>query len=72
MADKLDNPNLRVFYSYSHKDEKLRDRLETHLAILKREGAISQWHDRRISAGLDWKNNIDDRLDGCTNHPSFG
>src|SRR5579871_873435 len=65
MADVPGNPNLRVFYSYSHKDEKLRDRLEIHLSILKREGAISQWHDRRISAGLDWKNNIDDRLNGA-------
>lgn len=65
MADILDNPNLRVFYSYSHKDEKLRDRLETHLSILKREGVISQWHDRRISAGLDWKNNIDDQLNSA-------
>lgn len=65
MADIVDNPNLRVFYSYSHKDEKLRDRLETHLSILKREGAISQWHDRRISAGLDWKNNIDERLNSA-------
>ena len=29
---------LEVFFSYSHKDEELRDRLETHLSILKRQG----------------------------------
>jgi hypothetical protein len=27
---------LSLFYSYSHRDEDLRDALETHLALLKR------------------------------------
>jgi hypothetical protein len=40
-----------VFFSYSHKDEGFRDRLETHLAMLKRQGVISTWHDRRLIAG---------------------
>lgn len=38
-----------LFFSYSHKSEVLRDRLEVHLSALKREGAISTWHDRRNS-----------------------
>lgn len=41
-----------VFFSYSHKDEALRDELEVHLAMLKREGVISAWHDRKIFAGV--------------------
>jgi TIR domain len=41
----------RVFLSYSHKDEGFRDQLETHLAMLKRQGFIEIWHDRRIIAG---------------------
>lgn len=40
-----------VFFSYSHADENLRDRLEVHLSALKRQGAIEAWHDRRIKAG---------------------
>lgn len=40
-----------VFFSYSHADESFRDRLETHLAMLKHEGVIEAWHDRRIVAG---------------------
>lgn len=40
-----------VFFSYSHKDEALRDELEVHLAMLKREGAITAWHDRKIMTG---------------------
>jgi TIR domain len=41
----------KVFFSYSHKDEALRDQLETHLAMLKNQGLIESWHDRRILAG---------------------
>jgi hypothetical protein len=47
-------PNVKsVFFSYSHKDERLRDQLETHLAMLKRQGVISTWHDRRLIVGDD-------------------
>jgi len=42
---------LELFYSYSHKDEELRNELEKHLAMLRRLGAINEWHDRRIGAG---------------------
>src|SRR4051812_33645125 len=42
---------VRIFYSYSHKDEALRNRLEEHLSSLKWAGSISSWHDRRIEAG---------------------
>jgi hypothetical protein len=54
---------LRLFYSYSHKDEALRDELETHLAILKRQGLIAPWHDRRIEPGTDWAGAIDSNLE---------
>jgi hypothetical protein len=40
-----------LFFSYSHRDEALRDQLETHLSMLKRQGFIETWHDRRITAG---------------------
>jgi hypothetical protein len=39
-----------IFFSYAHSDERFRDKLETHLATLKREGVIT-WHDRRMAAG---------------------
>jgi tetratricopeptide (TPR) repeat protein/TolB-like protein len=45
---------LTIFYSYSHKDEGLRDELEKHLLILKRAGLIQTWHDRRILPGEEW------------------
>jgi hypothetical protein len=52
-----------VLFSYSHKDEKLRDRLETHLLILKRQGAIEIWHDRRIVAGDEFGGRIGQELE---------
>ncbi len=54
-----------VFYSYSHKDEALRDRLEKHLSILKRQGVISGWHDRKITTGSDWSGEIDEHLNSA-------
>ena len=43
---------IELFFSYSHKDEELRDELLKHLSLLKREGVIAGWHDREISADL--------------------
>ena len=54
-----------VFYSYSHKDEILRERLETHLKLLKRQGIINDWHDRRISAGTEWEGQINQYLESA-------
>ena len=54
---------MRLFYSYSHKDEALRDELETHLKLLQRQGLIEFWHDRRITAGEEWKGQIDVNLE---------
>ena len=56
---------IRIFYSYSHKDERLRDRLEIHLATLRRQGLIIEWHDRKIEAGEDWKAQIDENLEAA-------
>lgn len=58
----LSSNNLEFFISYSHKDALLRDELETHLSILKRQGLILIWHDRKIGAGDEWKQKIDEHL----------
>lgn len=52
-----------VFFSYSHEDEALRDELEKHLAMMKRNGEIETWHDRRIRAGDPLDSAIDERLE---------
>jgi TIR domain len=53
---------LEVFFSYSHKDRDLRDQLETHLSLLKNQGVVSSWHDRKIIAGTEWAREIDAHL----------
>lgn len=52
-----------VFFSYSHKDEWLRDELETHLKLLQRRGIISTWHDRKLLPGSEWDHEIDAHLE---------
>ena len=52
----------KVFFSYSHRDEAMRDQLEVHLTMLKRNGLIETWHDRRIAAGSDLGVSIDSQL----------
>lgn len=51
-----------VFFSYSHADEDLRDQLEKQLAMLTRQGVIETWHDRRIGAGQELGQVIDDHI----------
>jgi len=54
---------LRVFWSYSHADEDLRDKLDVHLSALKRANRIEDWHDRKIPAGARWRDAIDQELE---------
>jgi hypothetical protein len=60
MPDPID-----LFFSYSHKDEVLRDELAAHLKLLERQAVIRGWHDRRIDAGGDWKQTIDEHLESA-------
>ncbi|MGG6270047.1 SUMF1/EgtB/PvdO family nonheme iron enzyme [Leptolyngbya sp. AN03gr2] len=54
--------SIKLFFSYSHRDEELRDQLAAHLATLQRKKVIESWHDRRIVAGAKWAQDIDDNL----------
>src|SRR5216684_589472 len=56
-------PPIEIFYSYSHEDEALRKELEKHLSSLHQQGFIAGWHDRMISAGTEWEQQIDSHLD---------
>jgi hypothetical protein len=58
-----DKKALLVFYSYSHKDEKFRKQLSDSLSELRRAGAITEWHDREITAGDQWADEIDERME---------
>jgi len=43
-----------IFISYSHVDEKWKDRLVRQLKVLAFEKHFKVWDDRSITAGDDW------------------
>jgi Leucine-rich repeat (LRR) protein/GTPase SAR1 family protein len=54
---------LKIFFSYSHKDTELMNRLNIHLAPLKRDrDDIEVWTDRAIQPGEEWDTAIKDNL----------
>jgi len=56
---------IEIFFSYSHKDEDLRDELAIHLSMLQRQALIAAWHDHEISAGTEWANAIDQHMESA-------
>jgi DNA polymerase III delta prime subunit len=54
---------MKVFISYSHKDEKFREELNTHLSLMKRNGEIETWDDRKIIPGEEWSEEIANSLE---------
>lgn len=55
----------KLFYSYSHKDERFREALEQTLALLKRRDHLTDWSDRRILPGQPIGNAIRKQMDSA-------
>ena len=55
--------SINIFYSYAHEDERLRKKLDEHLALLQHQGLITGWNDRDISAGTEWAKEINTHLE---------
>ncbi|MFH0728779.1 MAG: toll/interleukin-1 receptor domain-containing protein [Pseudomonadota bacterium] len=53
----------KVFISYSHQDEALKDLLMLTFRTLESEGYVSAWHDRMILAGQEWDETIQKNLE---------
>jgi hypothetical protein len=56
---------LKVFLSYAHEDEAMKNELDKALIMLKRSEKISVWQDRQILAGSEWDQSIKDELAGA-------
>lgn len=52
----------KIFFSYSHKDEDIRNKLDVQLSLLKRRGVIEAWHDRAIDVGSELDKEIDEHV----------
>lgn len=48
----------KIFISYSHKDKKWLERLQTMLKPLVRSGQITVWDDKEIKVGAQWHEEI--------------
>jgi hypothetical protein len=63
-SDEVKSP-LKVFVSYSHKDEAFKDELLTMLAGLQRRGIVDTWQDTRIEGGDEWYQLIQEAINNC-------
>ena len=65
MPTSMSDGKLRIFVSYAHEDDDLRQELVNHLKTLEREEIISVWHDRLIQPGKDWDEEIDEEINSA-------
>ncbi|SRR6266487_566262 len=56
---------VKLFFCYAREDKALRDELEQHLSLLKRQKQITTWYDREISPGSEWEKEIDTHLNSA-------
>ena len=53
---------LKIFMSYSHTDEAMKNELDKSLIMLKRSDKIEVWQDRELAAGQEWDQTIKDEI----------
>jgi len=53
---------LKIFLSYSHKDEEMKNQLDIFLVNLKRSDSIEVWQDRELAGGDEWDDKIKNEL----------
>ena len=56
---------LKLFTSYAHEDETYRAALEKYLIVLKLQGVIEHWDDRKLIAGDKWDQDINANLEAA-------
>ncbi|MEL6866833.1 MAG: toll/interleukin-1 receptor domain-containing protein [Bacteroidota bacterium] len=61
------DPNIpvKIFTSYAHDDESLREKLDKHMAMIRRHPAVHIWNDRGIEPGEEWDEEIKKELDSA-------
>jgi uridine kinase len=54
---------IKLFISYSHKDEALVAKFNNHISPLKSNGTLTEWYDRKIETGEEFQKDIDNNLE---------
>ena len=54
--------SITIFCCYAHEDERLLNKLKSHLSPLWHLGLITVWYDRNISPGAVWEKEIKQHL----------
>src|SRR6266567_4055560 len=57
--------SVKIFFCYAHADEDLLMKLKSHLSPLLNQGLIDVWHDRDISAGSEWEQEIKEQMNAA-------
>ncbi len=60
-----ENQKLKLFICYSHLDEDLIKEFIKHISPLRNNDLIQEWYDRKIIAGQDFQNTINNNLDNA-------
>lgn len=55
--------SVKIFFCYAHEDEIYLNRLKAQLQPLRLQGLIDMWHDRDISPGGKWEDEISKHID---------
>ncbi len=58
----MTNKPVNIFISYSSKDTELVEQFVSHLVTLEQNGKIKLYYDKRITAGANWGEALDDFL----------
>jgi hypothetical protein len=65
LAQAAGSQSLKLFISYSHADELLKNELLKHLEPLKHLNLVESWHDRKLMPGEEWENAISKNLESA-------
>ena len=63
MVTQSSSQTIKLFYSYSHRDTRFKEKMERSLHLLKKDGLLIDWSDRSILPGQNISSEVRSNLD---------